>query len=115
MSESAQFPSGWKVLKIEALPERKGVEITFGKDGHDAMRLRTSQFAVGRRGPRSVALAKFAYCSGYGDDVEDLYGYICSHPSNMVGDIFPGGSLSLLPKPVAASASMKRLRIRIED
>lgn len=90
---SDQFLKGWRVVSIEILSEKRGVEVTFQTEGNE-VRFRTRKFGIGQRGAKSGALAKFASRAGYGT-VETLFHYLSSVPTDLVGNIFPTGPLGL--------------------
>jgi len=106
MSGMGQFLKAWKVRSIEALPDNRGVEVTFGVEGRDPIRFRTRRFGIGKRGARSAALAKFAAQAGYGD-AKFIYDYLRSLPRGMVGPIF---AVDLLPLQEAPRDASIRLR-----
>ncbi len=94
MTEATQFLKAWKVLSIEVLTNGRGVEISFASEGREPVSIHTKRFAVGRRGARAAALAKFAAQAGYGD-VEDLYSYITCLPRAFDGFLFHECQLSI--------------------
>lgn len=98
-----QFLKPWKVTAIQVLPNKRGVEVTLCTEGRDPISFQTKRFAIGRRGAKSAALAKFASAAGYGD-AEDLYLHVTSLPANWIGDVFFGSEVpnAFQPEPAPA-------------
>jgi hypothetical protein len=90
MNEACQFLNSWKVQTIEVLTDNRGVQVTMSVDGRDPIHFRTKRFGIGRRGPRSAALAKFCDQAGYGN-AEELFDHFAALPRTFVGNLFPFG------------------------
>ena len=75
---------GWRLKRVDIVPGEPAL-VTFSC-GNETARFRTRRFAVGRRGAKTAALAKFVARSGFGD-AEELYHWFASLWPDYTGPI----------------------------